>query len=117
MNEKRRYPRVSIDLPATFELVGEEENVAVATTVNISEQGLCFNCREKLIKGQYVRLKIFLPDHRSVVLDVEVKWVKEQDLLVMEEYLIGVELRNGNDADAVLFQKFCQYHLNQKGRK
>ncbi len=111
MSEQRRYPRISIELPASFQVIGPEENVSVATTLNISVGGLCLISRERLPVGQILRLKVELIPGETVQVMVTVVWAKERELLVMEEYWIGVELYETSSPEVIRFVQFCEQKI------
>ena len=109
MSEKRKHDRHKIDLPASFEVGDLEENLAVATTLNVSSQGLCFLTKERLSVGQRLLVKVKLPNREKVFLHVRVAWVKTQDIMVSEEYNVGVEILDAQDPDSQRFVKFCEW--------
>ena len=108
MNEQRVHERVNIELPASFEIAGREENLALATTLNISSGGICLYTKEKLSIGETLQIKVKLAHVGVVFIKVEVRWVKTFDILVSEEYQIGVRLLDSSDPDEAKFVEFCK---------
>jgi len=122
MGEQRQALRIGMELPASFEIDdGKEENLAIATTLNISAGGLCINTKQILSVGQKLLLRVGLMDLLStdqkekvnkksgaVALKVQVVWVKSFDVLVVEEYKVGIRLLDSHGEDAQKFVKFCE---------
>ena len=76
-SEKRKYARLDLTLPLSFERQGP---VAVlkgkGTTKNLSAQGICFTCSDPLGVGEKIKIELLLPEGRAVSFQSRVKWVK-----------------------------------------
>ena len=106
MEEKRRCHRLHIELPASFVVPGSENNIATATILDLSAIGICFSSKEKLKVGQELSMQTMIPSEQRVTVKVKVVWVKEVQVLVSNEYRVGVKIVEPMTADESKFVKF-----------
>jgi len=74
--EKRRYPRVSVNLP--FEYNRGDATINHGGTLNASEGGLLVYFPEKMEVGQILSLRLFFPsgfEFKSIEATVKVVWI------------------------------------------
>jgi c-di-GMP-binding flagellar brake protein YcgR len=74
--ERRRYPRVNVDLPVEY--VRSDSVVKQGRAMDASEGGLLIYFPEKMKMGQHLKLKLFFTsgvDLKSIEALVEVVWM------------------------------------------
>ena len=105
--EKRRHPRVSIDLP--IEYTRRDLVVRHDRAINASEGGLLAHFSEPMEVGQYLRIKLFFPS-RSVFNVIEmvtqVVWMDVRPKKDREDYRTGVRYVNISGDDLRNLKKF-----------
>ena len=117
MEDRRRVHRIDFELPLTFKVGDPQQNLSIATTVNISAVGLCFVTKEELQKGQQLPIQIQLPNQGKVVISTKVVWVKEKGILRDKEYAIGVEIIEPMKKEEAKFIKFFAKELSSQYKK
>ena len=106
MLERRKYPRFELKVNAKYKLMSDEEVFKLATTKNISAEGLCFESQEKLNKGSHVNLEVDLGDKMPPVsLIGEIRWVKEIKT-PEKSYVNGLKLIDIPKSDEGRFLKY-----------
>ena len=104
--EKRKYKRVDIELPALYKIAGSSTSLK-ATIVNISPEGLRFLSSVEIVIGVEVDLKVQLEENNNVSLSTRVVWAEY--LQEKKQYGNGVKIINVDDEDEQRFIKFyCQ---------
>ena len=111
--EKRTSTRIDINLPATFK-VQPSKSINFASIQNISVGGICFFSIEKLKEGQKLSLKIELPPDEEIVLPVEIRWVKEVDVVISPQCKSGAKIASTIKSALVKYAKFCKEKLKEK---
>jgi len=105
--EKRRHPRVSIDLP--IEYTRRDLVVRHDRTINGSESGLFALFSEPMEVGQYLRIKLFFPS-RSVFNVIEmvtqVVWMDVRPRKDRGDYRTGLRYVNMSMDDLTNLKKF-----------
>ena len=105
--ERRKYRRVFFKkedaIAASFTFPGIQEEPVDADVMNLSEEGVCLTYRKKpaikikkddiLILTQF---KGLTPDIEFDELEIEVKWVMDQDFFEHEQ--IGCKILNASDS-------------------
>jgi len=74
--ERRRYPRINVDLPIEYNHTTIE--IQQARTGNASEGGLLLYLQERMELGQQLRMKLFFPSDSglgSIETLVEIVWM------------------------------------------
>ncbi|MCA9405475.1 MAG: PilZ domain-containing protein [Candidatus Omnitrophica bacterium] len=104
--EKRKYKRVDIELPALYRIKGSDMSLK-ATIVNISPEGLQFLTQGEIDIGTEVELKVQLHEKNNVSLNTRVVWAEYIE--AKKFYGNGVKIINVDDDDEQRFIKFyCQ---------
>ena len=81
MKERRRFPRLKIELFVRYKILGKMEQQGDGQTKNISAGGICLVAREKLQLGTKVAVEMKFPDSVNPVLAVgRVVWSDESNL-------------------------------------
>ena len=91
--ERRRYPRIEVDLP--IEYARSDLYVKKGRAINASEGGLLIYFAEKMEIGQHLELKLFYPsegDLNTIEALVEVVWLLDIHLGNGEKYGCGVNI-------------------------
>jgi len=110
MRDKRRTTRFDLNLPATVELTPGEET-AFASTVNLSERGLCLLSKEKIAEGSRLLCRLLLEGGERFVLQGKVMWSAEWPVLITTEYKMGVWLSDAVNSSFGSYEKFCRQRL------
>src|SRR3989338_8950591 len=107
IRDKRRTPRFDFTLPATVESI-TGQTMGFASTVNLSERGLCLLSKEKVAEGSRLLCRILLETGEQFVLHGKVMWIVEWPVLIMTEYKIGVWLADAVNSSFSSYEKFCR---------
>jgi c-di-GMP-binding flagellar brake protein YcgR len=114
-SEKRRYPRVDIDLPIKYSRANLSFKYARA--VNASEGGLLLHLPEELGVGQQLLLKLFFPashDLKAIEAMVQVVWM---DVQLRKDwawdYQTGVRFINISPKDMTVLRSFLMSPLQK----
>lgn len=115
--EQRSSRRINVTLPVRFlsgELNGE---LALASTMNISLNGICLSCTEKLSLGQEIEIETVLPTSERLKLHAKVIWMRELDApsAKIKEYRIGLKIADSSKPDMVKFKEFYNRQLSADG--
>jgi len=105
MKEKRRYHRMNIQIPVSFE-IGEPKWLVLASTLDISATGLSVQLNEPVAVGQMLSLTIGLDDQRMVKVSAQVIWIKEKKGPQDKQYQIGLKIVDKMDQDEIDFVRF-----------
>ena len=108
--DKRRTPRFDMNLSATVESAPKGKEI-FASTVNLSERGLCLLSKEKIAEGSQLLCRILLETGEQFVLHGKVMWIIEWPVLIMTEYKIGVWLADAVNSSFSSYEKFCREKL------
>ena len=104
--EKRRRPRVSINLPLDFQIIGPELYPGVA--LDASETGLFIRTVKQMAVGTKVTIALFLPEgsgRRQIEAIAEIIW---KDVCLWEDwegYQYGLKFIQISDEDYVEFKQ------------
>lgn len=83
MEERRKFIRLSASLPVAYTVMPADDSM-LTMTKNLSEGGVCFMTKSRLIPGQTVRVDVALPSRTEPVrFTARVMWSGE--LLSTEE--------------------------------
>ena len=66
MEERRKYQRVNVDLPAQYKFPPDPLSSFISTVVNISAEGVCFISQQQIRSGQDVELQVDLDTSEQV---------------------------------------------------
>lgn len=108
--EQRRYFfRLPVKLSIMVRPKGRESGRFAtgypAETVNLSERGVCFTCREKLLRGKRISVQIELDDMGFIVLPAEV--LRCEPLLKREgAYVTGAQFTELSGVETAYIRKF-----------
>ena len=113
--EKRRYPRILVDLPLEYWHI-KSVKVHPGRIADISEGGLLFYISEEIEVGQYIKVRIFLDSCLKLVIieaEVQVVW---KDFLFEKEgsYRIGVKFVDISSENMEKLRKFLITLVNSK---
>ena len=76
-----------------------------AETINLSERGMCFSCREKLVRGKRISVQMELDDMGFMVLPAEV--LRCEPLIKKEgAYVIGAQFTELTGVETAYIRKF-----------
>ena len=111
MQERRKHPRISVDLPATVRL--SHHRIATVKIIELSVEGVRFLCLEAPGINSEVELRFSLPSHRIVhelrlmanvrhLFDVIAMTDKESDY----RYVAGVSFVSLHEHDRIALEKF-----------
>ncbi|MBU0759596.1 MAG: PilZ domain-containing protein [Candidatus Omnitrophica bacterium] len=107
--ERRRYPRFELKVNAKYDIVNSKELSLSSRTVNISAEGICFECDKALKPGILVNLEVSLDDKSAPVkLIGEIKWSQEIKApgMTNKKILHGVKLVSVQESDENRFLKY-----------
>ncbi len=108
MEDRRKYQRISVELPARYRLAGAKASVYTSTVINLGAEGICFVAREPVAEGEEIDLKIELQKGETVSIKVKTVWKRpEQD---MERSKIGVKIIEAAGPDE---EKFIKFYCNK----
>lgn len=99
--ERRKHPRISVDLPIEYSLVEDSPLNRNGRAANASEGGLLVYLPEIVQIGQVLKIKIFfsIPKMQEIKLSAEVAWI---DIRIGEkpvEYRAGLKFRDISPED------------------
>ncbi len=109
MDERRKFPRLAIDVNVSWKKVDNESAVAQDVTKNISEGGVCMMVYEPLRKGDAIELDFELPTSKVIHARGRVAWTDEFEIIgdkVREKYDVGVEFTDISEIDREEIKKF-----------
>jgi len=105
MIEKRRYHRMEVKLPVSFEL-DETQSLVVSTTLDISATGISLALEEPLEVGRALTLTICIEDDKILKIGAKVVWVKELKKAGKKNYRVGLKITDTMDQDEIEFVRF-----------
>jgi len=105
MTEKRLYHRMKIEVPVCFER-GNQKDLGMASTLDISATGLSFQLKEPLTIGETLRLTIGIDEDKSVKVQARVMWLKEKIVKDQKVYTAGLKVVDKMDQDEMEFVRF-----------
>ncbi len=99
--ERRKHPRISVDLPIEYSLVEDSPLSRNGRAANASEGGLLVYLPEIVQIGQVLKIKIFfsIPKMQEIELRAEVAWI---DIRIGEkpvEYRAGLKFQDISPED------------------
>jgi len=106
--DKRRFPRLSIDLDALYRIKDMKHHSYEATTVNVSFGGVCFKAEDVLPAGSIVEMKIFLAEGDCVIIVMKAVWNTCESSGI---HLVGAQIIGGPEEHIERFKRFCSLHL------
>jgi hypothetical protein len=105
--EKRKYPRIELNLVAKYKVLNYEQVFQFTNTHNISAEGVCFESDELLKPGVYVQLEVDLQDNNPPISMVaEIRWVGDIAPNKGKKYINGVKIISMPAKDEVRFLKY-----------
>ena len=123
MEEKRKYPRFDMEAKVQFQKVKDVENLKEGLVKDISAEGFCFGCDERLAIGDVLKLEVLekrMPD-MPLYVRCEVVWTKDnpelKDNQDVPKYLTGVKILGIRDTDEARFTMFyCERVISELKR-
>ena len=111
MEEKRSSQRIKVILPAYF-LSADNNELSIATTVDISANGICLSCSENMPIGKEFKLQTILPAGDKISMGVKVIWAREMESETprVKVYRVGLKIINSAKPDET---KFVQFYSSQ----
>jgi len=106
--EKRKYPRVSVDLPVEYYRI-DSSTGTVGRALDISEGGLLIYFPEQMEIGQRLRLRLFLSmgsELNTIELLSEVAWVEMRIEEDWGDYRTGVKFIDISPDDKTKLKRF-----------
>jgi len=106
--ERRKYPRLNIDIPIEYYRIDEPAG-SRGRTLNISEGGLLIYSSERMEIGQRLRLRLFLnmvSELSSIELLSEVVWVEIRIDKDLGDYRTGVRFVDISPDDMTQLKNF-----------
>ena len=105
MAEKRRYHRMEVGIPVSFEL-DEAKSLIMSTTLDISATGLSLILKEPLEVGRLLALTVCVDNDRMLKISARVVRIKEIKKTGEKEYLAGLKIIDKMDQDEIEFVRF-----------
>ena len=105
MTENRRYHRMEIQLPVSFE-TEDPKHFYLSNTINISPTGMALRLTEPVKKGQFLTMSITIEDNKTAKVDAQVIWVRERVINDGSQYMAGVKIIDKMDRDEIEFVRF-----------
>jgi c-di-GMP-binding flagellar brake protein YcgR len=115
--ERRKYPRIDIDLVTVEVYESAEPDSAINATeicnvANISEDGMCFFADRKFDEKQLLRLTFLLPESIVIIrTDASVAYVTKNST---KEYSIGVQFQNLDPSERKQIRHFVSKIITTK---
>jgi hypothetical protein len=101
MIEKRKFPRIKLDVFVTLDMViyGRSKNLSIA--------GMCIRISEAVEKGSIVHLQFRLPGSESVNAIANVAWIEKDG---NSKYACGMEFLDFSNNGREIIRKFIEKH-------
>jgi len=107
LKERRRYPRIELNLDAKYKVLDYEQAFQFTKTQNISAEGVCFKSCDFLKPGIFVQLDVGLKDNNPPVSMVaEIRWAEDTKPDGDKKYINGVKIISMPAKDEVRFLKY-----------
>jgi hypothetical protein len=107
LKERRKYPRIELNLDAKYKVLDYEQVFQFTKTQNISAEGVCFESADLLKCGVFVQLEVDLKDACAPVSMVaEIRWVGDIKPNKDKKYINGVKIMNMPAKDEARFLKY-----------
>jgi ribosomal protein S1 len=105
--EKRKYPRIELNLVAKYKVIEYEQLFQYTKTQNISAEGVCFESDEHLKLGLYVQLEVDIQDNfPPISMVAEIRWIGDIAPSKGKRYVNGVKIISMPTKDEVRFLKY-----------
>jgi len=105
--DNRRTMRFRLEVPAWFKNTRYQQELSLATTLNVSATGLCILTREPVEVGQFVLMQVKLPPEDRLIINTRVVWVREILGSFVREYQVGLKLVEPMQFEESRFVRFC----------
>lgn len=107
LKERRRYPRIELNLDAKYKVLDYEQVFHFTKTQNISAEGVCFMSSDILKPGIFVQLDVDLKDDDPPVSMVaEIRWAEDIKSDDGKKYINGVKIMSMPAKDEARFLKY-----------
>lgn len=123
MEEKRKYPRFDLEARIKFQKVRDIKSLQVGHLKDISAEGFCFGCDEKLSLGDILEIEVFVQRDPNTPLSVKGKvvWIKEnpkqQGDSSQPKHIMGVQVMGIRDTDEARFAMYyCERVIDELKR-
>lgn len=105
--EKRKYPRIELNLHAKYKVLDYEKAFQFTRTRNVSAEGVSFDSMELLKPGVYVQLEVDLEDGNPPISVVaEIRWVGDIKSDKDKKHVNGVKIISMPVKDEARFLKY-----------
>jgi hypothetical protein len=105
--EKRKYPRIELNLVAKYKVIDYEQLFQYTKTQNISAEGVCFESDELLKPGVYLQLEVDIQDNfPPISMIAEIRWADDIAPNKGKKYINGVKIISMPAKDEVRFLKY-----------
>ena len=102
--ERRRAPRIRVDLPARWE---GDRGQQQASVTSLSKLGCFVLSGGQVLRKEFIRLEIIFPEEEPIVLWGEV-------VEVADEIGFALQFTSTDEADQTRLERFLQLHLASK---
>lgn len=121
VHEKRRYPRLPLNLGIKYEIASPQDSETVTTqTKNISAGGICIIAFKKMSVGLNLNLYFFLPDNeKTIQAKGKTAWIQEFSVGNdnNKAYDLGIEFTEIAEADSKRIAKYINLQLAPEKNK
>jgi hypothetical protein len=115
LKERRRYPRIELNLDAKYKVLDYEQVFQFTKTQNVSAEGVCFESGDPLKPGVYVQLEVDLKDDfPPVSMVAEIRWIGDIKSDQGKHYINGVKVISMPPKDEARFLKYYCAKLIEK---
>lgn len=115
MEEKRKYPRFDVEAKVQFKKVKDSHKLTNGFVKDISAEGFCFGCDDKLMPGEVLDIQIIERHLPEIPLCVKGRVVWTRKLPAPENsqgkdvFLTGVKIIGIRDSDEARFAMiYCE---------
>lgn len=107
LKERRRYPRILLNMDAKYKVLDYEQVFQFTKTHNISAEGVCFESCDLLKPGIFVQLDVDLKDDNPPVsMAAEIRWAEDIKSDDGKKYINGVKIISMAAKDEARFLKY-----------
>jgi len=110
MNEKRKSPRATCDVSASFRRVpGDVPRLFEAHVDDISESGVCLNSPQFLSLHEKILLKLSLPKRPPIEVMAQPSWAREMPNI--DRFRVGLRFLTLGEEDRQTLRSFVSISL------
>ena len=108
MNEKRAYPRFTMELCARYKAPGSSLHALTMVAINIGAGGICFIAKNPFQTGTTVELELELKEKEMVVFQGQVIWAEK---ISPTQFKMGIKIVDADEEQMERFVKFYCYKV------